>query len=146
MINQVDGVQICLQRSSFNDGAIFSPVEQATQKCPQSYVPCSQFTSVTNTVCILPAEKANGKCPITDIRLILKRDQDAFIAISKGGLESGLHGKYEKVEILAASTAAELDWIVFVSKEFDGPPITDQMQLEIEPNCQGVRFGDPSFE
>ena len=50
------------------------------------------------------------------------------------------------VEIPALSTAAELRWSMFVSKDFDGPPFTEQMQLEMEPNCSGVRFGDPRFE
>ena len=50
--------------------------------------------------------------------------------------------KYEEV---SAPAGFDLDWVVLISKDFDGQPVAE-IQLESEPLCEGKRIGDPSKE
>ena len=43
-------------------------VDPVTLKCPAGKVPCSNNTSVENTICY-PASNLTANCPITDIYL-----------------------------------------------------------------------------
>ena len=39
----------------------------STKKCPTNYVPCSEFTSPDNTICVKDTDDKDDVCPITKI-------------------------------------------------------------------------------
>ena len=81
-IRSIDGVTICLQviddesQKSYNYETA-PKVDPTTGKCPELLVPCSDITSVINTICVEPAEKPS-LCPITDIKIVAKNRIDEF--------------------------------------------------------------------
>jgi len=44
-------------------------VDLETQECPRTYVPCSTYTTATDTVCVKEYEK-DFECPIIDLFIV----------------------------------------------------------------------------
>ena len=83
-----------------------------TGKCPELFVPCSELTSIVNTLCVKPLEKPS-LCPITDVRILEKEKVNEFV--------SG-QAKYEQVSPPANTNS---NWVLMYSKDYDSPPIRD---------------------
>jgi len=92
--------------------ASYVKVDKATGKCPDGLEPCSKSTSAKNTVCVSSFEK-NYMCPITDV-LIVKNEQDSIDSLTSMS--------YELVRVPAD---VNIDWVILISRDFDGPPISD---------------------
>ena len=62
----MSGVNLCATRSNltYKDAVI--------RECPDGLVPCSEYTTDMNTICLTPEAKDAGECPITRIDLVPK--------------------------------------------------------------------------
>ena len=103
-----------------------------TGKCSELFVPCSEYTSALNTICVQPFERPL-LCPITDVRIVAKDKVDEFLPG---------YATYSQVDPPADTNAG---WVLFYSKDFDSPPIRD-FQFEPAPTCNGKRIGNPEQE
>ena len=76
------GALVCGKRggSNFLDTVRVDPY---TWKCPDSMVPCSEFTPATDTICIEESRKEED-CPILDLAFI--RNDEALRMVSEGFL------------------------------------------------------------
>ena len=136
-ISSIDGVTICLAGSFSTTLKTYSYENMAkadpqTGKCSDLFVPCSEHTSVLNTICVRPSEHPLF-CPVTDVRIVPKDRVDEFLPG---------YATYSQAEPPADISVA---WALFYSKDFDSPPVRD-FQFESAPTCNGKRIGDPANE
>ena len=86
--------------------------DPVTGQCAELFVPCSELTSVVNTLCVKPEEKP-VLCPITDVRIVAKDRVEEFVPGQ---------AKYEQVSPPAAVNS---NWVLLYSKDYDSLPIRD---------------------
>ena len=64
--SRLDNKSICGKRAGKSYLYATQP-DQSTGECPGVLIPCSQMTSVKNTICYYPEDEREEVCPITNI-------------------------------------------------------------------------------
>ena len=67
-MTNLGSVTICGKRGGKSFATASRPVLDGT--CSDGLIPCSNSTSLENTICVSIEDQLAGKCPITDIMLI----------------------------------------------------------------------------
>ena len=73
-MKDLGGAKICAKRGGRSFKNALRPISDGT--CPENSIPCSNVTTLENTICIYPNEKAQGLCPITEIKLVYENQYE----------------------------------------------------------------------
>ena len=69
IMSNLGGEKICGKRGSKPFTQALRPISDGF--CPEKTVPCSNITSLENTVCISIEDKETGLCPITEVKIMI---------------------------------------------------------------------------
>ena len=103
--------------------------DAVTRECPDGLVPCSEYTTDMNTICLTPEAKEAGECPITRIDLVPKMVPNEQVEQQLELFESAqlLNEELEPIE-------NNLSYELLFSKDFNAPPIV-YMIYNQGPKC-----------
>ena len=108
----MSGVNLCATRSDLTyKNAVIG-------ECSDGLVPCSEYTTGANTICLTPEAKEAGECPITRIDLVPKLVPNEQVDQQLELFESArlLNEELEPIE-------NNLSYELLFSKDFNAPPI-----------------------